>query len=619
MNVVEDDTNTVKIEVTHIATKQLWSTSIENESQREHFQCPTAQWTLKVDDNTGLMTLSLTHPAVIEITLKMDDLKSIQKSPRTPKGDDDAKDDDFKEAPQEPSTPEPVQRELTEQEKKNLESYKEFTFKVVRIEDVDQIRIEMTHIASGLDFQQTVSNIIPQKVEPVVVPHKEDDAEEVVDGAAVNKLFGNEDSDDSDDEENNTEESATEEPKEEVVVEPPPPPPTMEEVLFQSKEDNALEIYLRELEKSPKTAYIELKFQLPDGEQKVVRLNQTQESIQRLVMKENQESYTLYEMAMKYTEETTSLLIEIKHLESGRDFEVEFGEEWLKKQFPEKYNPPPVQPTLPIPPMPTVPTVIPLPPMPTVTLIPPMAPIPTGVPIPTAIPPPVAPVPMVAPIPPMPTEAPIPTTMPLLSQSEDTEIEQTFKVFDKNGDGKITFDELKEVLTELGEEVTDKDVMDMIKDADLNGDGAIDFEEFKIMMNGSNNTTGNLLMKAKVVEEDVTTKKSESSDDAKEKESEIDQQPEPEPEPEVNPLEILMECIQKSKASNTLKMTMKGWNKKARIELRFTFNGTFNFNDKEKVISREEVIVVKRSKECIEKQTEMEQKEEEQQEADYIA
>ena len=66
--------------------------------------------------------------------------------------------------------------------------------------------------------------------------------------------------------------------------------------------------------------------------------------------------------------------------------------------------------------------------------------------------------------------------------SQRAEIEQTFKVFDKNGDVKITFDELKEVLTQLGEEVTDKDVMDMIKEADLNGDGAIDFEEFMIMM-----------------------------------------------------------------------------------------------------------------------------------------
>ena len=66
--------------------------------------------------------------------------------------------------------------------------------------------------------------------------------------------------------------------------------------------------------------------------------------------------------------------------------------------------------------------------------------------------------------------------------SQRAEIEQTFKVFDKNGDGKITFEELKEVLTQLGEEVSDKDVMDMIKEADFNGDGAIDFEEFMIMI-----------------------------------------------------------------------------------------------------------------------------------------
>jgi len=538
MNVVEDDSNTVKIEVTHISTKQTWSASIENESQREHFQNPTAQWTLKVDDNTGLMTLSLTHPAVIETVLKMDNLKSIQKSPRTPKGDDDdTKDDDFKEEPEAPSTPEPVQRELTEQEKRNLESYKEFTFKLVRIEDSDQVRIEMSHIASGLDFQQSVTMIIPQKAQPVVVPHKEEDAEEVVDGAAVNKLFGNEDSDDSDDEENATKPATEEEkPKEEVVVEAPPPPPTMEQVLYQSKEDNALEMYLREYEKSPKTAYIELKFQLPDGEQKVFRLNQTQESIQRLVMKENEESYTLYGMAMQYTEETTSLLIEIKHLESGRDFEVTFGEEWLKKEFPEKYNPPPKAEPM------SEPIVVPHNEDDADEVVDgaavnklfgnedsddsddednatETAPIPTGAPIPT---------------------------VPVLPQSEEDAVEDV-----------------------------DNDVM----------------------------------------MEDVTVKKSESNDDAKEKEPE----PEPTPEPEVNPLQILMECIQKSKASNTLKMTMKGWNKKASIELRFTFSATFNFNEKEKVISREEVIVVKRSKECIERQTEMEQKEEEQQEGDYIA
>ncbi len=34
--------------------------------------------------------------------------------------------------------------------------------------------------------------------------------------------------------------------------------------------------------------------------------------------------------------------------------------------------------------------------------------------------------------------------------SQKTEIEETFKLFDKKGDGKIDFEELKEVLTQLG-------------------------------------------------------------------------------------------------------------------------------------------------------------------------
>jgi len=62
------------------------------------------------------------------------------------------------------------------------------------------------------------------------------------------------------------------------------------------------------------------------------------------------------------------------------------------------------------------------------------------------------------------------------------EIRETFKVFDKKGDGKIDAEELKETLTSLGEEVTDKDVEAMIRDADKTGDGCINFAEFMDMM-----------------------------------------------------------------------------------------------------------------------------------------
>lgn len=50
------------------------------------------------------------------------------------------------------------------------------------------------------------------------------------------------------------------------------------------------------------------------------------------------------------------------------------------------------------------------------------------------------------------------------------------RVFDKNGDGFITADELKKVMTNLGEKLSDEEIDDMIKEADLNGDGKVDFK-----------------------------------------------------------------------------------------------------------------------------------------------
>ena len=49
---------------------------------------------------------------------------------------------------------------------------------------------------------------------------------------------------------------------------------------------------------------------------------------------------------------------------------------------------------------------------------------------------------------------------------------------DVNKDGVITPDEIRTLLTGLGEEVTDDIINEMIKLSDANGDGKIDFEEF---------------------------------------------------------------------------------------------------------------------------------------------
>jgi calmodulin len=50
------------------------------------------------------------------------------------------------------------------------------------------------------------------------------------------------------------------------------------------------------------------------------------------------------------------------------------------------------------------------------------------------------------------------------------------RVFDKNNDGLISSIELRHVMTNLGEKLSDEEVDDMIKEADLDGDGMVNYE-----------------------------------------------------------------------------------------------------------------------------------------------
>ena len=50
-----------------------------------------------------------------------------------------------------------------------------------------------------------------------------------------------------------------------------------------------------------------------------------------------------------------------------------------------------------------------------------------------------------------------------------------FRVFDKDGNGFISADELRYVMTNLGEKLTDQEVAEMIQEADINGDGLVDY------------------------------------------------------------------------------------------------------------------------------------------------
>lgn len=62
------------------------------------------------------------------------------------------------------------------------------------------------------------------------------------------------------------------------------------------------------------------------------------------------------------------------------------------------------------------------------------------------------------------------------------EIEEAFKVFDKDGNGYISAAELRHVMTSLGEKLTEEEVDEMIREADVDGDGQINYQEFVKMM-----------------------------------------------------------------------------------------------------------------------------------------
>nr|2KN2_A Chain A, Calmodulin [Glycine max] len=64
----------------------------------------------------------------------------------------------------------------------------------------------------------------------------------------------------------------------------------------------------------------------------------------------------------------------------------------------------------------------------------------------------------------------------------EEELKEAFKVFDKDQNGYISASELRHVMINLGEKLTDEEVEQMIKEADLDGDGQVNYEEFVKMM-----------------------------------------------------------------------------------------------------------------------------------------
>ncbi|XP_052805416.1 calmodulin-like isoform X2 [Mya arenaria] len=69
-----------------------------------------------------------------------------------------------------------------------------------------------------------------------------------------------------------------------------------------------------------------------------------------------------------------------------------------------------------------------------------------------------------------------------LTDDQIREYREAFSLFDKDGDGMITTQELGTVLKSLCQKPTDNELKDMINEVDLDGNGTIDFDEFLAMM-----------------------------------------------------------------------------------------------------------------------------------------
>lgn len=65
---------------------------------------------------------------------------------------------------------------------------------------------------------------------------------------------------------------------------------------------------------------------------------------------------------------------------------------------------------------------------------------------------------------------------------QNEELENTFKIFDENGDHFITAAELKNVMKRLGQVLSDEEVDLMITEADADGDKKVNFKEFVQLM-----------------------------------------------------------------------------------------------------------------------------------------
>ncbi|KAI4324870.1 hypothetical protein MLD38_030316 [Melastoma candidum] len=71
-----------------------------------------------------------------------------------------------------------------------------------------------------------------------------------------------------------------------------------------------------------------------------------------------------------------------------------------------------------------------------------------------------------------------PDLVPAKCPYTEDQLRQIFKMFDRDGNGYITANELAHSMGKLGHALTSEELTEIIKEADVDGDGCINFQEF---------------------------------------------------------------------------------------------------------------------------------------------
>lgn len=65
---------------------------------------------------------------------------------------------------------------------------------------------------------------------------------------------------------------------------------------------------------------------------------------------------------------------------------------------------------------------------------------------------------------------------------DEKELRDIFRVLDKDKKGEVNVSELRWILKNLGDDLTEEDIDDMIADVDTDGSGWVDYDEFAHLM-----------------------------------------------------------------------------------------------------------------------------------------